>query len=66
MLIRDIVEQSLTLGYLSLDAEEQLRTNLSRKYDVEDFRAFMQLQFAIMNGQVKQESREQFSVGVAS
>jgi hypothetical protein len=64
MLIRDIVEQSLIVGYLSLDAEEKLRTNLSHKYDVEDFRAFMQLQFAIMNGQVRQEAREQFLVAV--
>ncbi|HBR00363.1 MULTISPECIES: hypothetical protein [Roseofilum] len=64
MLIREIVNQSLTLGYLSVEAEEQLRTNLSHKYDVEDFRAFMQLQFAIMNGQVKQEARERFLVGV--
>lgn len=66
MLIRDIVEQSLTVGYLSVDAEEQLRTNLSRKYDVEDFRAFMQLQFAIMNGQVKQEARERLLVTVTN
>lgn len=66
MLIRDIVRQSLTVGYLSVEAENQLRTNLSRKYDVEDFRAFMQLQFAIMNGQVKQEAREQFLVAVTN
>ncbi|MDJ1174435.1 hypothetical protein [Roseofilum capinflatum] len=62
MLIRDIVEQSLTVGYLSVEAEEQLRNNLSHKYDVEDFRAFMQLQFAIMNGQVRQEARERLLV----
>ncbi|MDJ1171423.1 hypothetical protein PMG71_18485 [Roseofilum sp. BLCC_M154] len=66
MLIRDIVQQSLTVGYLSLDAEEKLRANLSHKYDVEDFRAFMQLQFAIMNGQVRQEAREQFLVAVTN
>lgn len=66
MLIRDIVRQSLTVGYLSVEAENQLRTNLSHKYDVEDFRAFMQLQFAIMNGQVKQEAREQFLVAVTN
>ena len=39
-------------------AEEQLRQLLSRRYGSEDFNAFMLLQQAAMQGQVKQESRE--------
>ena len=58
-LIRDIVQESLSLGYLSREAEERLRVKLRRKYDSEDFRAFMQLQIAIREGQIRQESREQ-------
>lgn len=57
-LIRDIVEQALTTCYLSLEAEEQLRTMLRGKYDLVDFKAFMQLQYAVMKGKVRQEARE--------
>ncbi len=64
MLIRDIVRESLTLGYLSREAEEQLRSNLTHKYEQEDLRAFIRLQFAIMEGQVKQESREGLVLGI--
>lgn len=57
-LIRDIVQQALTTGYLTLEAENQLRHLLSTKYDWEDFRAFIRLQQEAMEGRVKQESRE--------
>lgn len=57
-LIRKIVHQSLATGYLTVEAEEQLRQLLRTKYDFEDFTAFISLQKAAMEGRVKQESRE--------
>lgn len=57
-LIREIAHQALTTGYLSVEAENQLRQLLSKKYDWEDFRAFIRLQQEAMEGRVKQESRE--------
>ena len=56
--IHEIVQQVLTTGYLTVNAEEQLRRLLTTKYGREDFCAFMRLQQAAMTGQVKQESRE--------
>jgi hypothetical protein len=56
--IRDLVQQALATGFLSVTAEDQLRSLLRNKYSTEDMRAFMQLQLAAMNGWVKQESRE--------
>jgi hypothetical protein len=57
MQIREIVQQVLTSGFLSITAEDELRRMLSKKYDREDFQAFMQLQNAAMIGSVRQESR---------
>ncbi|MFM2061842.1 MAG: hypothetical protein RLZZ507_1512 [Cyanobacteriota bacterium] len=56
--IRDIVQTALTTGYLTVEAENQLRELLTTRYDCEDFNAFMALQEAAMMGQIKQESRE--------
>ncbi|MBD2315033.1 hypothetical protein H6G20_25530 [Desertifilum sp. FACHB-1129] len=56
--IREIVNQALHTGYLTLEAEEQLRFLLRSKYSWEDLNAFMSLQQAAMSGQVRQESRE--------
>ncbi len=56
--IREVVQQALTTGFLSIEAENQLRQLLSMKYDQEDLKAFMLLQEAAMAGQVKQQSRE--------
>ncbi|HBB32609.1 MAG TPA: hypothetical protein DDZ80_18200 [Cyanobacteria bacterium UBA8803] len=56
--IRNVVQEALSTGYLTIEAEEQLRKMLVKKYDIEDFRAFMNLQQAAMAGLVKQESRE--------
>lgn len=59
VLIRDLAQQALALGYLTLEAENQLRRMLTTtKYDLEDLNAFMALQLAAMSGGVKQESRE--------
>jgi hypothetical protein len=57
MQIREVVQQVLRTGFLSIELEDQLRQLLSRKYDHEDFQAFMALQDAAMHGTVKQESR---------
>ena len=56
-LIREVVQQALVTGFLTIEAEDQLRQLLSNKYDQEDLRAFMCLQTAAMTGSVKQESR---------
>ncbi|NEO34031.1 MAG: hypothetical protein F6K36_27190 [Symploca sp. SIO3C6] len=59
VLIREIVQEALATGYLTVEAEKQLRQLLQKtKYGLEDFYAFMSLQKAAINGQVKQESRE--------
>lgn len=56
--IRDIVREAFKVGYLSVDAENQLRQLLQTKYDRKDFRAFMLLQQAVSSGIVRQESRD--------
>jgi anti-anti-sigma factor len=55
--IRYIVEQALSTGYLTIEAENQLRQLLTTRYNLEDFNAFMKLQEATIKGEVKQESR---------
>ncbi|HEY9696088.1 MAG TPA: hypothetical protein V6D10_02420 [Trichocoleus sp.] len=62
MLIRELVQQVLNTGYLSVTAEEELRSLLQNKYEPEDLSAFMQLQRAAMEGRVRQESRERLEV----
>jgi hypothetical protein len=52
-----VVEQALASGVLSIECEEQLRLLLSKKYDRQDFQAFMRLQEAAMTGAIRQESR---------
>ena len=58
VLIRDVVQQALKTGYLTVEAEDRLRELLKTKYEMEDLNAFMTLQYAAMSGQVKQESIE--------
>lgn len=61
--IRDLAQTALETGYLSIEAEEQLRQLLrTTRYELEDINAFMCLQEAAMMGQVKQESRERLKV----
>lgn len=57
-LIRALVQTALKTGYLTIEAEEQLRHLLTTQYDLEDLNAFMTLQEAAMTDLVKQESRE--------
>jgi hypothetical protein len=52
-----VVDQALAAGVLSIECEEQLRLLLSKKYDRQDFQAFMRLQEAAMTGAIRQESR---------
>lgn len=59
-MIRDVVEEALTKGYLTIEAEDNLRIMLKNKYELEDLEAFIDLQQAAMLGIVKQESRELF------
>lgn len=58
--ICEVVRQAFALGCLTVEAEEQLRQLLRKKYGKPDFRAFMQLQYAVMSGTVRQESRDRF------
>jgi hypothetical protein len=60
-LIREISQQALNSGYLTLEAEEKLRKMLKNKYDLEDLEAFINLQRAAMVGIVRQESKEIFA-----
>ncbi|WP_353933255.1 hypothetical protein WJM97_22650 [Okeanomitos corallinicola TIOX110] len=60
MRIKNVVETALKTGYLTIQAENQLRKLLATQYDFEDLNAFMSLQEAAMMGSVKQESRELF------
>ncbi|WP_013325356.1 hypothetical protein [Gloeothece verrucosa] len=61
--IRDVVKQALDTGYLTLEAEENLRRMLSKKYSEEDLEAFIALQQAAMSGLVRQQSREVMMMG---
>lgn len=59
VLIRDIAQQAMTTGYLTVESENLLRRMLTTTtYELEDLNAFMSLQLAVMSGGVKQESRE--------
>ncbi|MEM7759988.1 MAG: hypothetical protein AAF298_17965 [Cyanobacteria bacterium P01_A01_bin.40] len=60
-LIREVVKQALTTGYLTVEAEEKLKMMLRNKYELEDLEAFIDLQQATMLGMVTQESREIFA-----
>lgn len=64
-LICEITQQALLTGYLTLDSENQLRQLLSRNYGTEDLKAFIHLQQAVMEGLVRQESRELFFSSVS-
>lgn len=57
VLIRELVQQALMTGVLTIAAEAHLRQLLKTRYDQEDLNAFMKLQLAAMSGEVQQESR---------
>ena len=54
-----IVGKALATGYLTVEAEEQLRQQLQMtKYGLEDFEAFITLQKEVMEGRVRQQALE--------
>ncbi|WP_193194669.1 hypothetical protein [Nostoc sp. MG11] len=57
VLIKEIVQEALSTGYLSVVAEDQMRALIQTNYDSEDLDAWIILQRAIVAGNVKQESR---------
>ena len=58
-LISKIVRKALASGYLTVEAEEQLRQQLQMtKYGLEDFEAFITLQTEVMEGRVKHQALE--------
>ncbi|MGB0562616.1 MAG: hypothetical protein ACPGVO_12565 [Spirulinaceae cyanobacterium] len=60
--IQAIVRQALNTGYLSLQSENQLRQLLrTTPCDGEALWAFTRLQTATMEGEVIQQSRQQFT-----
>lgn len=61
-LIREVVQDAMQTGYLTLEAENKLRRMLRQKYESEDLDAFLALQQATMLGEVRQESRECYVV----
>jgi dephospho-CoA kinase len=57
--IHQLVQQALAQGYLTIDAEQQLRNLVqTTKYSLEDMNAFVNLQIAAKDGHIRQESRE--------
>ena len=63
MLIREVVQQAIAVGYLSWQAENEMQEILSSaKCDLEDLNAFMSLQLAAMAGRVRQESLESINL----
>jgi len=56
--ICEIVQEVLQSGYLTVEAEEQMRRLFVVQHDLEDIEALTRLQQAIMHGRVKRQSRE--------
>lgn len=58
-MIREVVQQALSTGHLTSDAEKLIsQLLLSASYSLEDLNAYMSLQLAAMAGSVKRESLE--------
>jgi hypothetical protein len=60
--IGDVVKKALDTGFLSREAEDNLRRMLTTKYGDDELEAFISLQQAAMAGRVRQESREILSM----
>jgi propanediol dehydratase large subunit len=56
-LIKEIVQEALASGYLSIVAEDQMRSLMRSNYDSEDLDAWIILQRSVVAGDIKQESR---------
>ncbi len=61
LLIRDIVQQALSTGSLSIPADEQLQQLLQTEFEEKDIDALMLLQEAVQEGRVKKESSKEKS-----
>lgn len=59
--ISELVQQALTTGFLTIEAENHLRQLLRTKYNSDDLCAFFTLQQATLDGYVSQESRQKKS-----
>ncbi|MCW6035410.1 hypothetical protein K4A83_03850 [Spirulina subsalsa FACHB-351] len=59
--ISEIVQQALRQGYLTIEAEQELRILLGRNCPCDDMKIFCQLQMEIMEGRVTQEAREKLA-----
>ncbi len=57
ILIKEIVLQALTRGYLSTREQKQIRVLLQTSYDSEDLDAFIILERAVSAGEVKLEPK---------
>ncbi len=57
ILIKEIVQQALSTGYLSVTDQNQIQVLLQTSYDSEDLDAFIILQRAVVAGDVREESR---------
>ena len=57
--MKEIVQQALNTGYLSIAAQNQIRLLLQSDYDSDDLDAYIILQRAVVAGDVKQEPRTQ-------
>ena len=56
--ISKIVDQVLQSGYLTIEAEEQMRSLFDCGYNLEDIEALTRLQKAANLGRVKQQSQQ--------
>lgn len=56
--ISKIVNQAVKSGYLTVEAEERMRTLFANSSDIEDIEAFVLLQEATSSGRVRQQSQE--------
>ncbi|NEU71325.1 hypothetical protein PI95_001675 [Hassallia byssoidea VB512170] len=61
VLIRDIVQQALNTGSLSIPADEQLQQLLQTEFEEKDIDALMLLQEAVQSGRVRKEYRNPYS-----
>jgi hypothetical protein len=58
LLIQEISQQAIATHYLTIEAEKELKKLLQNtKYGTQEINAFTDLQKAVMEGLVKQESR---------
>ncbi|MGB7440628.1 MAG: hypothetical protein WA919_06140 [Coleofasciculaceae cyanobacterium] len=56
--LHKIVNQVLKSGYLTVEAEEQVRALFASSSNVEDIEALVSLQKATSSGRVRQQSQE--------